>query len=90
MAQPLLTNDRPSSQTSGDADGIEEEDALLTGQSTGKQAQDARSSSKWREVGLFVWALVATAVVVVMAVVWQHQRSEAGDDGGGDGGGKKK
>lgn len=80
MAQPVIQ--RPPSQNSGsDGRGIEEEDALLTGQSTGKQAPSAQVDSKrWREIGLFVWALVATAVVVVLAVVFQHnaQTSHSG------------
>ncbi|KAK3726135.1 vacuolar alkaline phosphatase [Vermiconidia calcicola] len=85
MAEPLLAH-RPGSQNSSEAEqrGIEEEDALLTGQSTGKQAQSTTQivRSKWREIGLFVWALVATAAVVVLAVVYQHSRSEsAGGDG---------
>lgn len=69
--EPLLTN-RPGSQNSNDHD-IEEEDALLTGQRTGKQDTPRR---KWREIALFTWALVATAVVVVLAVVYQHSRAE--------------
>ncbi|KAK4504398.1 hypothetical protein PRZ48_005314 [Zasmidium cellare] len=86
--EPLLH--RPESQNSGEtAAGIEEEDALLTGQRTGKQAPaTANKTRRWREIGLFVWALVATAVVVVLAVVWQHNQQTGGghDNGGGDGG----
>ncbi|KAK3696985.1 vacuolar alkaline phosphatase [Vermiconidia calcicola] len=85
MAEPLLAH-RPGSQNSSEAEqrGVEEEDALLTGHSTGKQAQSTTQiiRSKWREIGLFVWALVATAAVVVLAVVYQHSRSEgAGGNG---------
>jgi alkaline phosphatase len=74
---------RPASQTSGDGD-IAEEDALLTGRRTGKQAPTSSiGRARWREIGLFVWALVATAIVVVLAVVWQHNsqttRAGAGD-----------
>ena len=29
----------------------------------------------WKEIGLFAWALLATAVVVVLAVVYQHSRA---------------
>lgn len=94
MTEPLLAH-RPGSQTSnetGEERGIEEEDALLTGQRTGKQSPDPttpttqRARSKWREIGLFVWALLATAAVVVLAVVYQHSRAEAG---GGSRGGKR-
>ncbi|KAF7188026.1 Repressible alkaline phosphatase [Pseudocercospora fuligena] len=64
---------RPPSQNSGEG-GIEEEDALLTGQRTGKTpattgtSRNANRWQRWREIGLFVWAVVATAVVIVLAV----------------------
>ena len=75
MAEP----NRPSSQTSDERDGIEEEDALLTGQRTSKTPSTSSSGarSKWRELGLFVWALLATAAVVVLAVVYQHSQAES-------------
>jgi alkaline phosphatase len=65
MSRPLLSN-RTSSEFQ-DRD-IAEEDALLTGQRT------ARSESpykRWREIGLLAWAIVATAGVVALAVVYQ-------------------
>lgn len=68
--EPLLAR-RPSSTNEDD---IADEDALLTGQ--GRARQQANSPwSRWREIGLFVWALLATAAIIVMAVVWQHQAS---------------
>jgi alkaline phosphatase len=78
MTEPLIAR-RPDSQTSND--GIEEEDALLTGQATGKQAQHVTPyvRNKWREIGLFVWALVATCAVIILAVVYQHSRAETGN-----------
>lgn len=66
--RPLLSG-RPSSELSNDRD-IAEEDALLTGQPTHRR-DGARSWKFWRELGLFVWAVIATAVVVVLAVVYQ-------------------
>lgn len=52
-----------------------EEDALLTGQrTTREQAQD--QWKRWREIGAFVWALLATIVVIVLAVVIQHQQAQ--------------
>ncbi|KKY25821.1 putative alkaline phosphatase [Diplodia seriata] len=72
MARPLLSQ-RPSSEHSNDRD-LAEEDALLTGERTGKHAEQPRSGWKrWRELGLFAWALIATAVVIVLAVVYQKQ-----------------
>ena len=73
QAEPLLSNSRLSSDQSSER-RIEEEDALLTGQ------QNPQSSRKyawhvWREIGLFAWAVTATTVVVVLAVLYQHQRT---------------
>ena len=67
---PLLSN-RPSSDTSGDRD-IAEEDALLTGQPTQRTANGPRTWKFWRELGLFVWAVIATAAVIILAVVYQR------------------
>lgn len=69
--EPLLA--RPSSDHSNDRD-YEEEDALLTGQLPDRTAF---TDQRWREIGLFVWALIATIVVVVLAVVVQHEQSVA-------------
>lgn len=81
---------RPDSVSSG-GQGTEEEDALLTGQRTGKQeSTSAHNKSKWREIALFVWALVATAAVVILAVVFQHNsQAPDGGDKSNAGGGKK-
>ena len=68
--EPLLSRDRPSSENS-DERGVEEEDALLTGQ----QQPQKRGWDFWREVGIFVWALIATALVIVFAVLYQHQQT---------------
>ena len=65
MSRPLLSN-RTSSEFQ-DRD-IAEEDALLTGQRTERSESPWK---RWREIGLLVWAIVATAGVVVLAVVYQ-------------------
>ena len=70
--QPLLAEDRPSSDQSSERH-VEEEDALLTGQH--KLHQSKYGWKFWREVGLFSWALIATALVVILAVLYQHQES---------------
>ena len=73
--RPLLSN-RPSSELSSERD-LAEEDALLTGQPTARST--ARSWKFWREIGLFAWAVVATAAVIILAVVYQkHQDSTDG------------
>lgn len=76
--QPLLSQ-RASSEISNDRD-LAEEDALLTGQRI-KRGDNARGWKFWREIGLFVWALLATAVVIILAVVYQkqHQSPKHGD-----------
>jgi len=80
--QPLIA--RPPSQLSDESRGIAEEDALLTGKHTGKQAAShpARWRPQWREIVLFVWALATTAAVVLLAVLFQHAQQQAsGRDG---------
>lgn len=69
-ARPLLSA-RASSDISGDIN-IEEEDALLTGRPTSRAAASGPRTWKfWRELGLFVWAVVATITVIVFAVLFQ-------------------
>ena len=68
--EPLLTQDRPSSINS--EQNAEEEDALLTGQ---RKPQNKRGWRFWGEVGLSVWAVLATIVVVVLAAVYHHEQS---------------
>ncbi|KAH7117677.1 alkaline phosphatase-like protein [Dendryphion nanum] len=67
--RPLLSN-RPSSENERD---LAEEDALLTGKPT--QRSSPRTWHFWREVGLFVWAVIATALVIVLAVVYQKSQN---------------
>ena len=71
--EPLLTTNRPPSEASDEANA-EEEDALLTG-SKKPQLSTTRSWAFWREFGAFVWAFVATAVVIVLAVAYQHEQT---------------
>jgi alkaline phosphatase len=66
--RPLLAS-RNSSELSHDRD-LAEEDALLTGRPTQRSGDGRRPWAFWREVGLFVWAVIATACVIV-AVVFQ-------------------
>ena len=48
---------------------------LMGGQRRPRQTSPTRQ--QWREIGLFVWALIATIVIVVLAVVVQHEQSLA-------------
>lgn len=89
--EPLIA--RAESQGSNE-DGIEEEDALLSGQPVNRRpSQSIGPKSKWWEVGIFVWALLATTAVIVLAVVLQHEQAEHKSDGGSEegliGSGKK-
>lgn len=70
--QPLLSQDRPSSDLS-DERNVEEEDALLTGQQ--KPEPQRYGWGFWREVGFCVWALIATILVIIFAVMYQNQQA---------------
>ncbi|KAL8713167.1 MAG: hypothetical protein Q9220_002688 [cf. Caloplaca sp. 1 TL-2023] len=85
--EPLLSQGRPSSDHS-DERSVEEEDALLTGQ---KQQQSPRKSgwAFWREVGLFAWAVIATALVILLAVLYQHQQQTSNPSKNGKPTGKR-
>ncbi|KAL8689877.1 MAG: hypothetical protein Q9218_004554 [Villophora microphyllina] len=81
--EPLLSQGRPSSDHS-DERSVEEEDALLTGQ----KQQRLSGWPKWREIGLFAWAVIATALVILFAVLYQHQRQTSTSQPSGGGGWK--
>lgn len=68
--EPLLAEERQSSEQSSERNV--EEDALLTGEQ--KQQKSKYGWPFWREVGIFTWAIVATALVIVLAVLYQHQQ----------------
>lgn len=74
---PLLAQ-RPSSDLSPERSDAEE-DALLTGQRI--RRNDRRGPTFWRQVGLFSWALIATAAVIILGVYYQHQQSTGKHDG---------
>jgi alkaline phosphatase len=80
-SNPLLLP-RPSSENSS-AHHDEEVDGLLTGQRADR-AQDRRNHRPgfWREVGLFVWGLVATVAVIFLAVAYQHHKQTSGTPSG--------
>lgn len=73
--EPLLARDRPSSEHSNDRADAEDE-AIIASRS--KSAHVPRSQyGSWREIGLFLWAVIATAAVIVVSVYFQHQRPSA-------------
>lgn len=70
--KPLFANDRRGSSIHSDERAADEDTALLGSQ--GKAFTASRSKyAFWRELGLFAWAVVATAGVIVLAVLSQHQ-----------------
>lgn len=75
--QPLFTSQRPSSTHSDER--ADEEDALL-----GNQRKKTDTSGKkygfWREFGLFIWAVLATATVIVLAVLLQHRNQSTKEE----------
>ncbi|KAI9804826.1 MAG: hypothetical protein M1825_001194 [Sarcosagium campestre] len=85
MSQPLLSSSRASSSDRSAEQAEAEDEALLTGESTGRRSTAADRSRYgwpfWREVGLFVWAMIATAAVIIIAVLYQHKtdRASTGD-----------
>ncbi|KAJ5698881.1 hypothetical protein N7462_000886 [Penicillium macrosclerotiorum] len=73
--EPLLTS-RPSSDGSS-LRNAEEEDALLTGERAVRRDEPRRGWAFWREIGMFAWALIATILVIVLAVVYQHELAKS-------------
>jgi alkaline phosphatase len=68
-------------------DHLRDEDAaLLTGQATGKGEGAPHNAQivkkRWQEWALFAWALIATAVVVALAVLFQYKTASKGDETG--------
>lgn len=75
--KPLLAQDFPSSKHPVE-DAAREDDPLLDGRPEGSRT--SRGPGFWREIGLFVWAVAATAAVIVLGVLAQHQRETTPND----------
>src|SRR5580693_5800349 len=67
--EPLLARDRPSSVQS-DEQAAAEDEALHGTQPTRHTPRNKYGF--WRELGLFIWAIAATAAVIVLAVYSHH------------------
>jgi alkaline phosphatase len=64
-SQPLFAQERRSSATSEER-AAQEDDALLGNRREGSDEYETKSRSRskfFREVGVFIWALLATAAV---------------------------
>lgn len=68
--EPLFA-DRRGSSIHSEERAEDEDTALLSGQKSYSAPQ--QRTHFWREVGLFTWAVIATAAVIVLAVLSQHQ-----------------
>lgn len=75
---PLFASERPSSTHSDER--ANEEDALLGNQPKNIYPPPHRSRF-WRELGILIWAALATAAVIVLAVVLQHKNQSTSRDG---------
>ena len=76
--KPLLAQDRPSSEHSHER-AAAEDDALLGYRN--ESTTLPRRPGFWRELGLFVWAVAATAAVIILGVLVQHRHETQSDDG---------
>ncbi|KAF4612807.1 hypothetical protein G7Y89_g15566 [Cudoniella acicularis] len=70
---PCLLRKRRDSSTHSEEQAADEDTALLGGQR--KDEQPRNRLRFWGELGLFTWAVLATAAVIVLAVLSQHQAS---------------
>ncbi|RDL39687.1 Alkaline phosphatase [Venustampulla echinocandica] len=75
--QPLFASERRDSSTHSEERAAQEDTALLGGQRP-DESPPRRSAKFWREVGLFTWAVLATAAVLVLAVVLHNQAAHHG------------
>lgn len=75
--KPLLAQDRPSSEHSHER-AAAEDDALLGYRSD--TTTPPRRPGFWRELGLFVWAVAATAAVIILGVLVQHRHETSSND----------
>lgn len=66
-------------RVSSDLGSVQEEDGLLSGDRSRQQVKQQRKAF-WREIGLFAWAVIATVAVVVLACVYQQQKSHQGSN----------
>jgi alkaline phosphatase len=78
--QPLFAQERRNSATSEER-AAREDDALLGNQRGESELKAHTRAGFWQEVGLFIWAVLATATVIVLAVVLQHQGRSPAQNG---------
>ena len=76
MQPPRVSSDRASSVTRPDDVEEEEEEALLTGRPTQRRRKGPTNWILWGQIGLLAWALIATIVAIILAVIYQHELSK--------------
>ena len=77
LERPFLARQYSSHDSLRDR-GLAEEEELLTGRRKDLSASKRR---QWREIALFGWALIATVVAVVLAVVYESASRGRGSGG---------
>ncbi|CAL3966410.1 unnamed protein product [Diplocarpon coronariae] len=70
--EPLFTSTRRNSSLHSQERAADEDTALL-GDKGIEYNPSRKRAGFWREVGLFTWALLATAAIIVLALYSQHQ-----------------
>ncbi len=78
-SKPLFAFARRDSSIHSEERAVNEDTALLANERKDASALHSRAGF-WREVGLCTWAVVATAAVIVLAVISQHQISQQHGD----------
>lgn len=74
--EPLFASERRNSSVHSEQRAVDEDTALL-GNSQKASATPQSRYGFWRELGLFTWAVVATAGLVILAVLYQHETQES-------------
>ncbi|KAJ5986282.1 alkaline phosphatase [Penicillium sp. IBT 35674x] len=69
LAPPATFSDDQSFQA-------EEDDSLLTGERSRRRHPERRGWIFWKDIGLLAWAIIATILVVILGVVYQHEASK--------------
>ena len=62
-----------STSNHNDRQAAREDEALLGNRKSYSVGTSRTRTGFWRDVGLFVWAVIATAAVIVLGVLYQHQ-----------------
>lgn len=71
---PLLASSRRSEESQRSDDRADEEDEALLNESSQRRLSGAPTINRLREILLFLWALLATAALIILAVWMQHSQ----------------